>query len=219
MREMSDRNCKEGFFWVSFGLYGPLKGRERKELWEELAIVKGLWNEAWCIAGDFNVVQFPSETSNGKQMLIAMREFSSFIDEFELVDPSLGNGAYTWSGRGRRSFVLAKKLHALKCDLKKWTKEVLDSLDNEALEGLFLEEELGGRGVGKVIEVFEELHSQNAVFRSLNATFLVLISKKGGASDVQDFKPISLVGSLYKIIAKVLANKLKMVIGKVVSNN
>ena len=93
------RNCKEGFFWVSFGLYGPLKGRERKELWEELAIVKGLWNEAWCIAGDFNVVQFPSETSNGKQMLIAMREFSSFIDEFELVDPSLGNGAYTWSGR------------------------------------------------------------------------------------------------------------------------
>ena len=41
------RNCKEGFFWVSFGLYDPLKGRERKELWEELAIVKGLWNEAW----------------------------------------------------------------------------------------------------------------------------------------------------------------------------
>ena len=73
--------------------------------------------------------------------------------------------------------------------------------------------------MGKVIEVFEELHSQNAVFRSLNATFLVLISKKGGASDVQDFKPISLVGSLYKIIAKVLANKLKRVIGKVVSNN
>ena len=38
--------------------------------------------------------------------------------------------------------MLAKKLHALKCDLKKWTKEVLDSLDNEALEGLFLEEEV-----------------------------------------------------------------------------
>ena len=70
-----------------------------------------------------------------------------------------------------------------------------------------------------MIQVFEELHSQNAVFRSLNATFLVLILKKGRASDVQDFKPISLVGSLYIINAKLLANKLKRVIGKVVSNN
>ena len=61
------RNC-EGFVWVFFGLYGPLKGRERRELWEELAAVKGLWNEPWYIAGDFNVVQFSGETRNGRQM-------------------------------------------------------------------------------------------------------------------------------------------------------
>ena len=36
---------------------------------------------------------------------------------------------------------------------------------------------------------------------------------------MQDFKPISLVGSLYKILIKVLANRLKSVIGKVVSNS
>ena len=58
---------------------------------------------------------------------------------------------------------------------------------------------------------------QNTVFRSHNATFLVFIPKKEGASDVQDFRPISLVGSLYKIIAKVLANRLKRVMGKLVS--
>ena len=29
---------------------------------------------------------------------------------------------------GRTSFVLAKKLHALKCDLRKWNKEVLDNV-------------------------------------------------------------------------------------------
>ena len=69
------------------------------------------------------------------------------------------------------------------------------------------------------MQVFEELHSQNAVFRSLNAIFLMLIPKKEGASDVQDFRLISLVGSLYKISAKVLANRLKRVMGKVASNN
>ncbi|RVW22134.1 Transposon TX1 uncharacterized 149 kDa protein [Vitis vinifera] len=54
--------------------------------------------------------------------------------------------------------------------------------------------------------------------RSLNAAFLVLIPKKGGAGDVKDFRPISLLGSLYKPLAKVLVNRLKRLIGKVVSN-
>ena len=67
--------------------------------------------------------------------------------------------------------------------------------------------------------MFEELHSQNAVFCSHNATFLVLILKKERASDVQDFKPNNLVRSLYKIIAKVLANRLKRVMGKFISNS
>ncbi|RVW50222.1 Threonine--tRNA ligase, mitochondrial 1 [Vitis vinifera] len=54
--------------------------------------------------------------------------------------------------------------------------------------------------------------------RSLNSTFLVLIPKKAGAEDLRDFRPISLVGGLYKLLAKVLANRLKKVMGKVVSS-
>ena len=53
--------------------------------------------------------------------------------------------------------------------------------------------------------------------RSLNTTFLVLIPKKGGADDLRDFRPISLVGGFYKLLAKVLANRLKKVVSKVVS--
>ena len=40
----------------------------------------------------------------------------------------------------------------------------------------------------------------------LNSTFLVLIPKNGDAMDINDLWPISLVGGLYKILAKVLAN-------------
>ncbi|RVX03362.1 hypothetical protein CK203_019838 [Vitis vinifera] len=54
--------------------------------------------------------------------------------------------------------------------------------------------------------------------RSLNSTFLVLVPKKGGAEDLRDYRPISLVGGLYKILAKVLANRLKKVVSKVVSS-
>ena len=45
----------------------------------------------------------------------------------------------------------------------------------------------------------------------------MLIPKKGDATNIKDFRPISLVGGLYKILAKDLANKLKRVVGQVVS--
>ena len=57
-----------------------------------------------------------------------------------------------------------------------------------------------------------------SVERSLNATFLVLVPKKEGVDDLKDFRLISLVGGLYKLLAKVLANRLKKVVGFLVSH-
>ena len=67
------------------------------------------------------------------------------------------------------------------------------------------------------MEVFRDFHANETYIRSLNATFLILIPTKGDVEDLKDFRPISLLGSLYKILAKVLANRLKKVVGKVVS--
>ena len=44
--------------------------------------------------------------------------------------------------------------------------------------------------------------------KSLNASFLTLIPKKVDAVEIKDFRPISLVGGIFKIISKVLANRL-----------
>ena len=43
-------------------------------------------------------------------------------------------------------------------------------------------------------------------------------TKKGVAEYLKDIRPISLVGRLYKLLAKVLANKLKRVVGNLVSD-
>ena len=69
----------------------------------------------------------------------------------------------------------------------------------------------------EILEMFKEFHEQSSFLKSLSNTFLVLIPKKGGAVDLGDFRPISLLGGLYKLLAKVLANKLKRVLGKVVA--
>ena len=70
-----------------------------------------------------------------------------------------------------------------------------------------------------VLGFFREFYLHETYQRSLNSTFLVLIPKKEGAEDLRDFRPISLVGSVYKLLAKVLANRLKLVIGEVISDS
>lgn len=70
---------------------------------------------------------------------------------------------------------------------------------------------------GDLMNFFHEFHDRGRFMRSLNSTFLVLISKCKVAKDLKDFKPINLVRSLYKLLVKVLANILKRVANKLVS--
>ena len=67
------------------------------------------------------------------------------------------------------------------------------------------------------MDLFKEFFEKGTFTKSLNATVQVLIPRKGGVEDLGQFKPISLVGSLYKLLAKALTNRLKKVVGKVVS--
>ena len=60
-----------------------------------------------------------------------------------------------------------------------------------------------------LMEVFQFFFERGQFEKSLNATFISLILKKPDAVEVKDFRPISLIGGVYKIIAKVLANRLK----------
>lgn len=49
-----------------------------------------------------------------------------------------------------------------------------------------------------------------------NATFVALIPQNLVAKEPKDFRPISLIDSIYKIISKLLAEKLETVVNKLV---
>ena len=70
----------------------------------------------------------------------------------------------------------------------------------------------------EVLAFFKEFHDHNCFVRSLNATFIALISTKGGTEELKDFRLISLVSGLYKWVSKVLAKRLKSVLGELISN-
>jgi retron-type reverse transcriptase len=65
--------------------------------------------------------------------------------------------------------------------------------------------------------VFLDFHARSNFEKSLNASFIALIPKKAGAIDISDFRPISLVSGVYKIIAKVLANRMSSIMEKIIS--
>ncbi|GJX99225.1 RNA-directed DNA polymerase, eukaryota [Tanacetum coccineum] len=54
--------------------------------------------------------------------------------------------------------------------------------------------------------------------RGCNSSFIALIPKIQDAKFVKDFRPISLIGSVYKIIAKILANRLCLVLPYLISD-
>ncbi|KAG5575541.1 hypothetical protein H5410_055675 [Solanum commersonii] len=86
----------QDFSWHLSSVYGPNNRKERKEVWWELGAVRSLFDGPWVIAGDFNVVRFPSEKKNCIRINKAMEDFSDFIEDMELEDPPLIGGSFTW---------------------------------------------------------------------------------------------------------------------------
>ncbi|RVW55567.1 Transposon TX1 uncharacterized 149 kDa protein [Vitis vinifera] len=447
------KNVEDGVVWIFTGVYGPCNRKEREELWEELGAIRGIWEEPWCLGGDFNVTLSQRDRSRQGSLNGAMRRFAQVVDDLALIDLPLQGGVYSWSGGrsnqtwarldrflvsqgwldifrgaiqcrlprptsdhfpillkgggmswgpspfrfenmwlkvdgfkellrewwqegervGRASFRMAAKMKEMKEKIKVWNRDVfgrvevnkssalrqiefwdrvesgrdlseretdlkneakenfkkwvlleeahwrqvsrelwlregdkntgffhkmasahwrnnfldrikingvelveeqevregivktfqhqlreepgwradleglhlksLDLSEAEALEAPFTEEEIfsalmdmdGDKAPSpdgftvafwqacwdfakeEIVELFKEFYDQKSFAKSLNATFLVIIPKKGGAEGLREFRPISLLEGLYKFMAKVLANRLKMVLDKVVS--
>ena len=70
-----------------------------------------------------------------------------------------------------------------------------------------------------IMNVFHVFRAHAVFEKSFSATFLALMPKKIDAVDVKDVQPISLVGGLYKIIAKVLANRMRRVVHGLISES
>jgi len=52
--------------------------------------------------------------------------------------------------------------------------------------------------------------------KGTNASFISLVPKVINPQLLNDFRPISLVGCVYKIVSKILSSRLKMVLDKVI---
>nr|GEU77251.1 RNA-directed DNA polymerase, eukaryota [Tanacetum cinerariifolium] len=68
-----------------------------------------------------------------------------------------------------------------------------------------------------VLEAVKYFFNSGDIPTGYNSLFIVLIPKIPDANLVKDFRPISLIGSIYKVIAKLLANRLVRVLGDIIN--
>jgi hypothetical protein len=68
-------------------------------------------------------------------------------------------------------------------------------------------------------ELIQDFYDEKVALESINSSFITLIPKGDNPVSANDFRPISLLNSVLKIITKLLANRLQKVILKLVHSN
>jgi len=69
------------------------------------------------------------------------------------------------------------------------------------------------------VRFVSKFHRNGRLTKGINTTFKALIPKVSSPQRLNDFRLISLVGCMYKVLAKILANRLRPIIGSVVSDS
>ncbi|KAL6331444.1 hypothetical protein AAG906_011383 [Vitis piasezkii] len=226
--------------WLS-AVYGPNNSLLRKDFWVELLDIFELSFPFWCVGGDFNVIRRSSEKLGGSSLTPSMKDFDDFIRECELLDPPLRSAPFTWSNMQEspcaRDWIDFFTQMILETNPFKWgpTPFRVEGLDWSPISGEsasrldspFTEEEIskaifqlerdkapgpdGFTIVEDLVRVFASFTS-GIINQSTNASFIVLLPKKSMSKKISDFRPINLITSLYKIIAKVLSGRLRGVL-------
>ncbi|GKV32323.1 hypothetical protein SLEP1_g40939 [Rubroshorea leprosula] len=65
----------------------------------------------------------------------------------------------------------------------------------------------------------EDFYKHGKLVRGINSSFIVLIPKVINPQKIEEFRPISLIGVMYKVIAKLLANRLCAVVDKIIGES
>lgn len=67
-----------------------------------------------------------------------------------------------------------------------------------------------------IVRIVKHFERNGTLARGCNASFISLAPKSKDPLHFGDFRPINLISSMYKIVAKLLAIRLKKVIGSII---
>ncbi|GKV51190.1 hypothetical protein SLEP1_g57860 [Rubroshorea leprosula] len=174
-----------------------------------------------CVKGRWRRNEMSSIHINGVQLKEASRikdELAGFFEEMfkekQRVRPKLGGVSFKQISQEDNDFIIGPfseseiKAAVWECDSSK-------ALGPDGFNFKFIkcEWELIK---DDVIRFLQEFHKNSKMVRGLNTSFIVLVPKSNNPQKIEEYRPISLIGVMYKILSKLLANRLKKVLHQVV---
>ncbi|GJR45012.1 RNA-directed DNA polymerase, eukaryota [Tanacetum coccineum] len=227
--------------WISNGkllliisVYAPQEALEKKMLWDYLNHIIISWKGEVILMGDFNEVRYKNERYGSVFNVQGAKVFNSFIANSNLVEVPLGGCSYTWC-HGSASkmskldrFLMSERLlrespsisaTTLDRKLKRrfWGTVVLNKAPGPDGFTFGFYKRYWGLIESDVVAAVKYFFQTGTFYKGCNSSFISLIPKIPDAKLVKDFRPISLIGSLYKIITKILANRIMLVLGNLVN--
>lgn len=70
-----------------------------------------------------------------------------------------------------------------------------------------------------VMALMRDFYISGQLSKGIGSYFIALIPKKTGADCIKEFRPISLIGSIYKILAKVVPGRLQKLMPTIISSS
>jgi hypothetical protein len=208
--------------------------QNQKSYWKQRGKIK------WVKLGDANTKKFHTKaTINFRHNHIAMLKNS---DDAEISDHD-GKANILWKAFKERMGNIDNT--SMQFNLREILGTRLDHDSMKALEEPFSQKEIedvvkdlpnekspGPDGfnnefikncwhiIGKnVTDLIQDFYEERVSLESINSSFITLIPKVENPTSPSDFRPISLLNSVLKILTKLLANRLQKIILKLVHKN
>nr|GEY68241.1 cysteine-rich receptor-like protein kinase [Tanacetum cinerariifolium] len=212
-------------------IYAPQAGLLKEQLWLTVeAIINSLNDVVWIVFSDFNVVRHHGERVGSSFDHEEENMFNDFISHAGLFDFPLNGRLFTRFDKGGKK---VSKLDRLS-DYDASFLELPISLDEikEAIWGCESSKSPGPDGLKfKFLKYYQDtlkaefigcikyFEASGIIASGCNISFVVLIPKKAHPLGFSDYRPISLIKCIYKVVSKILANWLAKVISSVIGPN
>nr|GEV44811.1 RNA-directed DNA polymerase, eukaryota [Tanacetum cinerariifolium] len=203
---------KTGNDLLIIAVYAPHDLKDKQMLWEYLTYEFGKWKGEVVTMGDFYEVRYKSDRFGSMFNVQGANVFNSFITNVGLEEAL---EAIMDKGDGHVE-VVNKRMEVVNT-LQKIDKICSSEMAQKAK--VELESDVSNEEIKRAVwdcGIDKSPGSDGFTF-GCNSSFIALIPKVPDANTVKDFRPISLIGSLYKIVAKILANRLVGVLGDIVN--
>ena len=190
--------------WLKFGdqntkyFHRRAIERNKRNFISGLENEQGVWVEGEDKIGNLLIRQYSS--------LFAMANPTKFVPVLNGVEQRV---SVEMNNEFLKPFVEEEVKHALK------QMDANTIPGSDGLPPLFYKQ-LWGKIGKEVLEAVLAILNSGTIPANLNHTFITFIPKIQSHRKVSDFRPISLINVLYKLIAKVLANRLKLFLPKLI---